>query len=189
MPSTPSSTRWCRTRPTTRCSKSRRQELHAKIARVIETRFPNIKTTEPEVLAHHLTAAGLAEAAIPLWQAAGELAFKRMALTEAIAHLNHGLELVATLPRSSERDASELGLRSLLGTAWVALKGWAAPEVWTSLHPALALAKSLERHDALAAHLLGTDEQHLQRKDASRSPCRGRRRCWTSRRRPAMPTC
>ena len=93
--------------------KSRRQELHGKIARVIEQRFPNIKTTEPEVLAHHLTAAGLAEAAIPLWQAAGELALKRMALTEAISHLNQGLELVSTLPRSSQRDASELGLRSL----------------------------------------------------------------------------
>ncbi len=73
-----------------------------------------------------------------------------MALTEAIAHLNQGLELVSTLPRSSQRDASELGLRTRLGTAWLALKGWAAPEVWTSLHPALALAKSLERHDALA---------------------------------------
>ena len=129
--------------------KSRRQELHAKIARVIEQRFPNIKTTEPEVLAHHLTAAGLTEAAIPLWQAAGELALKRMALTEAIAHLDQGLELVSTLPRSSQRDSSELGLRSLLGTAWQALKGWPTPEVWTSLHPALALAKSLERHDAL----------------------------------------
>jgi class 3 adenylate cyclase len=129
--------------------KRRRQELHAKIARVIEARFPNIKATEPEVLAHHLTAAGLTEAAIPLWQAAGDLALKRMALTEAIAHLNQGLELVSTLPRSQERDASELGLRSRLGTAWMALKGWATPEVWTSLHPALALAKSLGRHDAL----------------------------------------
>jgi predicted ATPase/class 3 adenylate cyclase len=77
--------------------KSRRQELHAKIARVIEARFPNVKTTEPELLAHHLTAAGLAEAAIPLWQAGGELALKRMALTEAIAHLNQGLELVPTM--------------------------------------------------------------------------------------------
>jgi predicted ATPase len=44
--------------------KSRRQELHAKIARMIDARFPDIKTTEPEVLAHHLTEAGLAEAAI-----------------------------------------------------------------------------------------------------------------------------
>src|SRR4051812_22063919 len=96
--------------------KRRRQQLHGKIARVIEQRFPNIQTTEPEVLAHHLTEAGRADAAIPLWQAAGEQAFKRMALTEAISHLNQGLELVTTLPPSSERDASELGLRSLLGT-------------------------------------------------------------------------
>ncbi len=129
--------------------KSRRQELHAKIARVIEARFPNTKTTEPEVLAHHLTEAGLAEAAIPLWQAAGELASKRMALTEAIAHLNQGLELVSALPESSQRDAGELELRTLPGTAWAALKGWSTPEVWTSLHPALALAKSLARHAPL----------------------------------------
>ena len=129
--------------------KSRRQELHAKIARVMEERFANLKTAEPEVLAHHLTAAGLAEAAIPLWQSAGELALKRLALPEAISHLTQGLELVSTLPRSSERDASELGLRTLLGTAWMALRGWSAREVWTSLYPALALAKSLARHDAL----------------------------------------
>jgi hypothetical protein len=135
--------------------KSRKQELHSKIARVIEERFPNVKTTEPEVLAHHLTAANLTEAAIPFWQAAGELAKKRMALTEAISHLNQGLELVATLPWSSQRDASELGLRTRLGTAWMALKGWAASEVWTSLHPALALAKSLERYDALLPVLCG----------------------------------
>jgi class 3 adenylate cyclase/tetratricopeptide (TPR) repeat protein len=135
--------------------KSRRQELHAKIARVIEQRFPNVKTTEPEVLAHHLTEAGLAEAAIPLWQAAGAHALKRMALTEAISHLNQGLELVSLLPRSSQRDANELGLRTLLGTAWLGLKGWPTPEVWTSLHPALAIAKSLGRHDALLPILWG----------------------------------
>jgi class 3 adenylate cyclase/tetratricopeptide (TPR) repeat protein len=135
--------------------KSRRQELHAKIARVMGQRFPAIKTTEPEVLAHHLTAAGLAEAAIPLWQAAGELALKRMALTEAVAHLDRGLELVSALPRSSQRDTSELGLRTNLGTAWTALKGWPSPEVWTSLHPALALAKSPGSHDALAPILRG----------------------------------
>jgi predicted ATPase len=130
--------------------KSRRQELHAKIARVIEQHFPNITTTEPEVLAHHLTEAGLAGAAIPLWQAAGELGLKRLALTEAISHLNQGLELVSALPRSSQRDASELELRIRLGIAWRAFKGWAPPEVWASLHPALALAKALGRHDALA---------------------------------------
>ena len=135
--------------------KSRRQTLHTKIAQVIEQQFPETKDTEPQVLAHHLTAAGLAEAAIPLWHSAGELAVKRMALTDAISHLNQGLDLVSNLPYSAERDASELSLRTLLGTAWLALKGWPAPEVCTSLHPALALAKSLKRNDALVPILWG----------------------------------
>src|SRR5690242_18250652 len=129
--------------------KRRRQELHGKIARVIEQRFPSIQATEPEVLAHHLTETGHAEAAIPLWRRAGELALKHWASAEAISHLNQGLKLVSTLPWSSERDASELELRTYLGPAWTALKGWPAPEIWASLYPALALAKSLERHDAL----------------------------------------
>jgi class 3 adenylate cyclase len=133
--------------------KSHRKELHGRIARVIEQRFPNIKTAEPEVLAHHLTAAGLTDTAIPLWQSAGELALRRMALTEAVSHLNRGLKLVLVAPWSFQRDARELRLHSLLGTAWVALKGWAAPEVWTSFEPALALAKSLERRDALTSIL------------------------------------
>jgi class 3 adenylate cyclase len=135
--------------------KSRRHELHAKIARVIEACFPNIKATEPEVLAHHLTEAGLTNAAIPLWQIAGELASKRMALTEAISHLSRGLELVFTVPGSSQRDAGELGLRTRLGIAYWTLKGWAAPEIWTNLHPALGLAKSLNRHDALTPIFVG----------------------------------
>ena len=129
--------------------KSRRQELHATIARVLAADFPQTTATEPELLAHHLTAAGQAAAAIPFWQQAGKLALKRLALNEAIAHLNQGMELIGTLPQSPERDGKELDLRTPLGTAWMALKGWAAPEVWTSLHPALGLAKSLGRHEAL----------------------------------------
>ncbi len=135
--------------------KSRRQELHGKIALAIEHDFPNIRNTEPERLAHHYTEAGQNEAAIPLWQAAGALALKRRALNEAIAHLDRGIELVASLPGSSQRDAGELELRCLLGTAYTALKSWAAPEVLTSLDPALALAKSLGRYDALVTIMSG----------------------------------
>ncbi len=102
--------------------KSRRQELHGKIARVIEQRFPNIKATEPEVLAHHLTAAGLAEAAIPLWQAAGELALERHGLAEAIAHLNQGLELISA-------PASVVGNETPAN--WGCAASW-APHGWRS---------------------------------------------------------
>jgi predicted ATPase len=125
--------------------KARRQQLHSKIAKVIEQQFANIETTEPELLAHHYTEAKRPEKAIPLWQKAGSLALGRMALTEAITHLNKGLELVATLPASAGRDGRELDLRTLLGTAWMALKGWSAQKVWDRLHPALGLANSLRR--------------------------------------------
>jgi hypothetical protein len=69
--------------------------------------------------------------------------------------LNKGLELVAALPASAHRDGNELDLRTLLGAAWMALKGWQVQEVWDSLHPALALANSLRRNDALLPILWG----------------------------------
>jgi predicted ATPase len=78
-----------------------------------------------------------------------------MALTEAIAHLNKGLALVAGLPVSAERDGGELDLRTLLGTAWIALRGWPAQEVWDSLHPVLGLANAIRRGDALLPILWG----------------------------------
>jgi hypothetical protein len=93
--------------------------------------------------------------AIPLCQKAGSLSLGRMALAETIAHLNKGLELVAALPASPERDGKEVDLRILLGPAWIALKGWPAQEVWDSLHPGLALATSLRRNAALLPILFG----------------------------------
>ena len=133
----------------------RRQELHGKIARVIEERWPHIEATEPELLAHHYTEAKQPEKAIPLWQQAGSLALKRLALAEAIAHLDKGLELVISLPPSPERDSKEVDLRVLLGTAWIGFKGWQVQEVWDSLHSALAPATALRRSDALLPILWG----------------------------------
>jgi hypothetical protein len=78
-----------------------------------------------------------------------------MALTEAVRHLEKGLVLLAELPPSAERNGIELDLRTALGVAWRGLKGWQAHEVWESLHPALGLANSLHRHDALVAILWG----------------------------------
>jgi predicted ATPase len=135
--------------------RGRRQELHGRIANLIEERLPNTEATEPELLARHYTEARQPEKAIPLWRKAGSLALEHLALTEAIAHLNKGLELVAALPASAERDGNELDLRTLLGTAWVALRGWPAHEVWDSFFPALGLANSLCRNDALVAILYG----------------------------------
>jgi predicted ATPase len=95
----------------------RRQELHGKIARVIEQRFPNTDATEPELLAHHYTEAKRSEKAIPLWQKAGSRALGHMALVEAIAQLNRGLGLVAALPPR----------RSATGASSICARCWAPP--------------------------------------------------------------
>ena len=135
--------------------KSRRRELHGRIAQVLEDRFASTAEAEPELLAHHFTEAAQTEQAVGYWCKAGELALKRMAPTEAISHLSRGLELVAALPATGERDARELDLRVPLGAAWMALRGWHAQEVASALAPALELATSLHRPEALLPVLPG----------------------------------
>ena len=63
--------------------------------------------------------------------------------------------LVTTLPPSAERDGSEVDLRTRLGTAWMALRGWQVQEVWDSLHPALGPANALCRNESLLPILWG----------------------------------
>jgi class 3 adenylate cyclase/predicted ATPase len=109
--------------------KSKRQQLHQQIARVLEERFPETKETQPELLAHHYTEAGLREQAIPYWQKAGQRAVRRSASVEAISHLTKALELLKTLPDTLERAQQELTLQLALGTPLMSTKGWANAEV------------------------------------------------------------
>ena len=44
--------------------KSRRQQLHQQIAQILKQRFPETVETQPELLGHHYTEAGLKEQAI-----------------------------------------------------------------------------------------------------------------------------
>ena len=108
--------------------RSRRQELHARIARVLEEAFPETVETQPELLAHHYTQAGLTEQAIDYWQRAGERALERSANREAYRHFGQGIELIKSLSPSPERTRREFRLYLGLGPATRAIKGNAAPE-------------------------------------------------------------
>jgi len=108
--------------------KSTRQQYHRQIAEVLEERFLDVKETQPELLAHHYTEAGLIEQAIPYWQQAGQKAVQRSANEEAIRHFTKGLEILKNLPATSERIRQELALQIALGAPLVAAKGYAASE-------------------------------------------------------------
>jgi predicted ATPase len=109
--------------------RSRRQQLHAQIARAIEEQFPDVVASEPEVLAHHFTAAGLAERAVHYWQRAGQQATDRWANVEATSHFNKAIELLGTLPDTPARTQQELALHVALGAALIVIGGHASPEV------------------------------------------------------------
>jgi class 3 adenylate cyclase/predicted ATPase len=106
--------------------KSRRQQLHARIAEVLDDRFR--ETTEPELLAEHCIRAGLAERAVDHLWAAGRRAFEGFAPVEAVAHLTKALELLESLPHGPEQERQELEITKFLGWALIATQGSAAPE-------------------------------------------------------------
>jgi class 3 adenylate cyclase/predicted ATPase len=149
--------------------KSRRQQLHASIAEALEQRFSDIGQAHPEVLAQHLTEAGLAARAIPYWRRAGELAAGRSANAEAIAHLNNGLELIGTLPETPERLNEELGLRIAIGGPLIATQGHAAPEVERTYTRAWALCNQLDRSAELLPVLRGLWNYHMVRGELQRA--------------------
>jgi predicted ATPase len=73
--------------------KSRRQVLHRRVAEILRDRFPDTAATEPELVAHHFTQAGLTDAAIEWWGKAGDQALRRSAFDEAISHLGKAIEM------------------------------------------------------------------------------------------------
>jgi len=109
--------------------RSTRQQHHQRIAQVLEASFPEFCETQPELLAHHYTEAGLSAQAVPYWQRAGQRAIERSAYPEAIAHLSKGLEVLRTLTDTPARAQQELGLQIALGQTWMAAKGQGVPEV------------------------------------------------------------
>jgi TOMM system kinase/cyclase fusion protein len=109
--------------------KSTRQQYHQRIAQVLEQQFPETVDTQPELLAHHYTEAGLSAQAIPYWQRAGQRAIERSANLEAISHLTKGLKLLETLPDTPERTQQELTLQLTLGAPLTAAEGYGAPAV------------------------------------------------------------
>ena len=109
-----SSMRSYRIRPISRYSRARRQQLHQQIAQVLEEQFPQSIETQPELLAHHYTEAGLYRASDSLLAAGRGRASQRSANVEAISHLTKGLELLKTLPDTPERVQQELTLQTRL---------------------------------------------------------------------------
>ncbi len=105
-----------------------RQKLHARIAEALATQSPELVDSQPELFAQHYVEAGLVEKSVVWWGKAGHRSAERSSLAEAATQFYKGLEQLALLPDTSERQRQELEFRVALGAALRVVKGFAAPE-------------------------------------------------------------
>ena len=129
-----------------------RAVLHGRAAAAISAGSPRMLETRPQVVARHWTLAGNAQAAVPLWLAAGSSALQRGALQEATINLQEGLRLVAELPPAS-RHTTELRLQMVLGKTQVAMLGHAADVPAETYAHARVIAEAIGADEALV-HIL-----------------------------------
>jgi tetratricopeptide (TPR) repeat protein len=131
--------------------RSRRQQLHARIATTLESRFPEIASAEPAVLAQHYTEAGLTDNAVSYRLKAGHLGIARSAMKEAVSQLRKGLDLLA----NARRRQRELDLQITLAQGLMTSQHYAASEVGQTYARARQLCEQLNWPPQFVAVLVG----------------------------------
>src|SRR5262245_48329600 len=126
--------------------REQRRALHARVAEALESQFPEIAESHPELLAHHCAEAGLIAKAAGLWGEAGQRSLARSALVEAVEQLSRALGQIATLPSTAELRREEIRLQVALINPLFHVKGYAAPETKSAIERARFL---IERAEAL----------------------------------------
>ena len=124
--------------------KSRRQVLHRRFAEVLRDNLSATASVEPELVAHHFSQAGLAEAAVEWWAKAGQRSLERSALGEAAVQLTRALEQIAALPATPALRREQIKLQVALITPLLHVKGFAAPEPKAAAERARLLIEQAE---------------------------------------------
>jgi class 3 adenylate cyclase len=106
----------------------RRDQLHARIARVLRERGDHFGAS-PELVAGHCAAAGFADDAIGYWQMAGRREARRSSNQEAEHHFCRAIELSNTQTDTVANLTRRLELHNDLGPVLMGSHGFAAPAV------------------------------------------------------------
>ncbi len=99
------------------------------MARAIEGLYPASLDDHLADLAHHYSRSANQAKAVEYLRLAGMQAMARGALHQAVQNLESALTLLRAFPEGSARDQLELQVLNPLGTAYIAVRGYASPEV------------------------------------------------------------
>jgi predicted ATPase len=141
--------------------KRTRQQYHERVAKLLDDRFPEVASMQPELLAHHYTEANCPAQAIAYWHKAGAAAARQSANVEAIDQFRRGLALVEALSDMRERAERELDLQMALGPALFATKVYSHPDIGRAYARAWELCRQLGDHSREFMALRGLYLHHL----------------------------
>lgn len=148
---------------------SQRQQIHARIARLLAETLEQTQEVEPEILAHHCEMAGLVSEAAAHLQQAALRAMRRSAYSETLRHCSKGIELLAGLPMSPRTREQELELRSTMGLALAPVKGKATKEMGENAARIEVLCRELGDSSRLIPSLYGlwVYHRHLAHREST----------------------
>lgn len=150
-----------------------RRSLHARIAEVLKTHFPDLCDSQPELLARHCAEAGLVDSAAGLLTQAGQRSLSRSANVEAEAQFKRALSMFAGLPDSPDKRRQEIRAQIGLANALMYTRGYVAGETKEAfdrtrqlVEHAEALGDSLEDPFVMFSVLFGFWVAHFVAFDA-----------------------
>jgi class 3 adenylate cyclase/tetratricopeptide (TPR) repeat protein len=149
--------------------KRTRQQYHQRAAKLLEDRFPEVASTQPELVAHHYTQANCPAQAIAFWHRAGVAAASKSANVEAVDQFHRGLAMVEALSDASERTERELDLQMALGPALFATKVRSDPDIGRAYARAWELCQQLGDLSRGFIALRGLQLYHLNRAEMDKS--------------------
>ena len=149
--------------------KSKRQDLHKKIAGILEKQFKAFVESHPQILAYHYTRAKIFNKAIDFHLNSGKLLVQQSAHRDAISQLRKGLQLLEHIDEEKTRNKLELDLQITLGIPLLATKGYGAEEVGKVYERARDLSQKVGDIPQLFPALVGQYRFYLLRGDLSKA--------------------
>jgi DNA-binding winged helix-turn-helix (wHTH) protein/predicted ATPase len=136
--------------------------LHCRIGARLERAYGALAGEIAGELAMHFEAGRDLGRAVRYRVQAADNALRHHGHREAVQHARRALEVVATMPESTERLREELAVQTMLGTALIG-RGWADPEIATALGRARALCDELGATVELFPILIGLFGYYITR--------------------------
>ena len=130
-----------------------RQELHVRVADVLERLAGLQGDLKPELIAHHFALAGNASKAVEFSIRAARLALNHSANDAVIDHAEKGLKFLRRLKSGIERDRLEIELRYAMGIALRDLDGFHAQSTESAFRHTLELCERVHDRQRLSTTL------------------------------------